>query len=225
MDFNATKAAKDGRLQLCVSEFSLNTLDDLFANVGTGKLTAKKVLQRLISILNPKQETPVEEQAAQPKPADTGKKSAEGITIKGIEDTLIHFAQCCKPVPGDQVVGFISRGRGVIVHTANCPHVQTLESERLISVNWNNEESKPFPAEICVTSRNEKGMLAKISTALVQQDVNITTLSLTSTIDGRSQMTFVVDVRDAAHLYKTIDKLRAIENIIEVRRGTSNLEI
>ncbi|MBQ9105000.1 MAG: ACT domain-containing protein, partial [Mailhella sp.] len=69
-----------------------------------------------------------------------------------------------------------------------------------------------------------KGMLAKISTALVQQDVNITTLSLTSTVDGRSQMTFVVDVRDAAHLYKTIDKLRAIENIIEVRRGTSNLE-
>ena len=224
MDFNATKAAKDGRLQLCVSEFSLNTLDDLLANVVTGKLTAKKVLQRLIAILNPKQEMPVEEPVAQPKPTDTAKKAADGITIKGIEDTLIHFAQCCKPVPGDQVVGFISRGRGVIVHTANCPHVQTLESERLISVNWNNEESKPFPAEICVTSRNEKGMLAKISTALVQQDVNITTLSLTSTVDGRSQMTFVVDVRDAAHMYKTIDKLRAIENIIEVRRGTSNLE-
>ena len=133
----------------------------------------------------------------------------------------IHFAKCCKPVPGDQVVGFISRGRGVIVHTADCPHVQTLESERLIAVNWNNEESKPFPAQICIMGRNAKGLLAGISMALVQQAVNIDSLEVSSTVDGRSQMNFTVEVRDAAHLYKTIDKLRAVENVTEVRRGTS----
>ena len=222
MDFNATKAAKDGRLQLAVPEFSLNTLDDLFANVGTGKLTPKKVLQRLLVILNPKQEAAEEPAAAPVKTEDSSKKATDGITIKGIEDTLIHFAKCCKPVPGDQVVGFISRGRGVIVHTANCPHVQNLESERLISVNWNNEESKPFPAEISIVGRNEKGLLAKISLAFVQQDVNINALEITSSVDGRSHMHFTVEVRDAAHLYKTIDKLRGIESVFEVRRGASN---
>ena len=220
MDFNAGKAAKDGRMQLAVTEFSCNTLDDLYANVGTGKLTPKKVLTKLISILNPKQEVP-EEPIAPIKPNEPSKKAADGITIKGIEDTLIHFAKCCKPVPGDQVVGFISRGRGVIVHTADCPHVQTLESERLIAVNWNNEESKPFPAQICIMGRNAKGLLAGISMALVQQDVNIDSLEVSSTVDGRSQMNFTVEVRDAAHLYKTIDKLRAVENVTEVRRGTS----
>ena len=224
MDFNATKAAKDGRLQLAVPEFSLNTLDDLFANVGTGKLTPKKVLLRLLAILNPKQEVQEAPAAAPAKTEDSSKKSADGITIKGIEDTLIHFAKCCKPVPGDQVVGFISRGRGVIVHTANCPHVQELESERLISVNWNNEESKPFPAEISIVGRNEKGLLAKISLAFVQQDVNINALEITSSVDGRSHMHFTVEVRDAAHLYKTIDKLRGIEHVLEVRRGASSLD-
>ncbi|MBQ4616638.1 MAG: bifunctional (p)ppGpp synthetase/guanosine-3',5'-bis(diphosphate) 3'-pyrophosphohydrolase [Mailhella sp.] len=223
MDFNAMKAAKDGRLQLVVPEFSLNTLDDLFATVGTGKLTAKKVLLKLVAILNPKQEVP-EEPIAPIKSDEPSKKAADGITIKGIEDTLIHFAKCCKPVPGDQVVGFISRGRGVIVHTANCPHVQELESERLISVNWNNEESKPFPAQICIVGRNAKGLLAGISMALVNQDVNIDALNVTSTVDGRSQMNFTVEVRDAAHLYKTIDKLRSCENVIEVRRGTSIID-
>jgi GTP pyrophosphokinase len=220
MDFNAGKAAKDGRMQLAVTEFSCNTLDDLYANIGTGKLTPKKVLGRLIAILNPKQEAP-EEPIAPIKPNEPSKKAADGITIKGIEDTLIHFAKCCKPVPGDQVVGFISRGRGVIVHTADCPHVQSLESERLIAVNWNNEESKPFPAQICITGRNTKGLLAAISMVLVQQDVNIDALEVSSTVDGRSQMNFTVEVRDAAHLYKTIDKLRAVENVTEVRRGTS----
>ena len=223
MDFNVLKAAKDGRLQLVIPEFSLNVLDDLFASVGTGRLTPRKVLQKLLTILNPKQELPPEPSAAT-KPDGTVKKPADGITIKGIEDTLIHFAKCCKPVPGDQVVGFISRGRGVIVHTANCPHVQNLESERLISVTWNNEESKPFPAEISIMGLNEKGLLAKISLVFVQQDVNINALQIKSTVDGRSQMDFTVEVRDAVHLYQTIDKLRTIEHVLEVRRGSSVME-
>lgn len=223
MDFNVTKAAKDGRLQLVIPEFSLNVLDDLFASVGTGRLTPRKVLQKLLGILNPKQELPSDAPSA-PKSDGTSKKPADGITIKGIEDTLIHFAKCCKPVPGDQVVGFISRGRGVIVHTANCPHVQNLESERLISVTWNNEESKPFPAEISIMGLNEKGLLAKISLVFVQQDVNINALQIKSTVDGRSQMDFTVEVRDAVHLYQTIDKLRTIEHVLEVRRGSSVME-
>ena len=224
MDFNATKAAKDGRMQLVVPEFSLSSLDDLFANVGTGKLTPKKVLQRLLSILNPKQEVDTEPVIKPIKAGEASKKAADGITIKGIEDTLIHFAKCCKPVPGDQVVGFISRGRGVIVHTANCPHLQNLESERLIAVNWNNEESKPFPAEICIVGLNQKGLLASLSMVFVQQDVNINAMQANSSVDGRSQMDFVVEVRDAAHLYQTIDKLRNVPNVIEVHRGTSSIE-
>lgn len=221
MDFNVVKASKDGRMQLVLPEFSLNVLDDLFAAVGTGKLTPKKVLQRLLTILNPKQEVVAEPVITPIKEGEPARKPADGITIKGIEDTLIHFAKCCKPVPGDQVVGFISRGRGVIVHTANCPHVQNLESERLISVTWNNEESKPFPAQINILCLNEKGLLAKISLVFAQQDVNINAVQVASSVDGRSRMDFTVEVRDAVHLYQTIDKLRDVEHVLEVHRGNA----
>ncbi|MCQ2444348.1 MAG: RelA/SpoT family protein, partial [Mailhella sp.] len=223
LDFNVVKASKDGRLQLLIPEYSLNALDDLYAAVGSGKLTPRKVLQKLISILNPQLEE-AEVVIAPVRQSETTKKS-DGITIKGIDDTLIHFAQCCKPVPGDQVVGFISRGRGVIVHTATCPHVLSLESERLISVNWNNEESKPFPAEMMITCLNEKGLLAKVAMELAKQDVNIIALLVNTSVDGKSQMDFTIEVRDAVHLYKTMDKLRAIEHVLEVRRVTGSKDL
>ncbi len=219
-DFNVIKASKDGRLQIVLPEFSLRSSDDLFAMVGIGKLTPKKVIGRLIAILNPKEDK--EEKAdASAKAESSPSKPQEGVVIKGLDDSLIHFAKCCKPVPGDQVVGFISRGRGVIVHTATCPHVQNLESERLIPVSWNNEESKPFPAGITIVGVNEKGLLANISMMFLQQDVNINALNITSSVDGRSQMDFTVEVRDAAHLYQTIDKLRSIEHVVEVRRSSA----
>jgi GTP pyrophosphokinase len=221
-DFNVIKASKDGRLQIVLPEFSLPGIDDLFAAVGIGKLTPKKVIARLLAVLHPKpeQDSGTEERTAKNEDAQ---KHQDGIFIKGLDDSLIHFAKCCKPVPGDQIVGFISRGRGVIVHTASCPHVQNLESERLISVYWNNEESKPFPAEIIITGNNEMGLLAKISMLFLQESININALQIKSSIDGKSQMDFTVEVRDAVHLYQTIDKLRMIENVLEVRRGAADM--
>ena len=216
-DFNVIKASKDGRLQIVLPEFSLRSADDLFAMVGIGKLTPKKVIARMLAILHPKEEK--EENA--PKAENSPAKAQDGIVIKGLDDSLIHFAKCCKPVPGDQVVGFISRGRGVIVHTATCPHVLNLESERLIPVSWNNQESKPFPAGITIVCMNEKGLLARISMMFLQQDVNINALNVTSSVDGKSQMEFIVEVRDAAHLYQTIDKLRSIDHVVEVRRSSA----
>ncbi len=222
-DFNVVKASKDGRLQIVLPEFSLHGLDDLFAAVGMGKLTSKKVISRLLAVLHPKAE-PESEAASQANKSEEAQKAQDGIFIKGLDDSLIHFAKCCKPVPGDQIVGFISRGRGVIVHTANCPHVQNLEAERLISVFWNNEETKPFPAEIIIIGNNEMGLLARISMLFLQENININALQIKSFVDGKSQMDFTVEVRDAVHLYQTIDKLRMIENVLEVHRGAADTE-
>ncbi len=166
-----------------------------------------------------------EETPIAPVPKDTpSKKVSEGITIQGLDDTLIHFARCCNPVPGDAVVGFISRGRGVIVHTLDCPNMQNLEPERLISVNWNNQESKPFPAKIHLIGKNEKGLLAQLSRALFEQDINIDALQVYSMVDGRAEMDFTVEVRDAVQLYQTIEKLRGIPGVVEVSRGSSDDE-
>lgn len=216
---NAGKAAKDGTLQLLLPEYSLNSLEDLYAAVGYARITPRKVLNRFIALTRPQEE----ESPIAPVPKDTpSRKSSEGIIIQGLDDTLIHFARCCNPVPGDAVVGFISRGRGVIIHTLDCPNVQNLEPERLISANWSNQESKPFPAKIHLIGKNEKGLLASLTRALYEQDINIDFLQVYSMVDGRAEMDFTVEVRDAVHLYQSIEKLRGVPGVVEVSRGSSD---
>ena len=218
MGLNVSRAAKDGHLKLLVSEFTVSSVEDLFAAVGYARFTPKKVLQRLQGILDPKE---VEERKPEPQVKEADKPSADGIVVQGLDNTLIHFAKCCRPVPGDQVIGFISRGRGVIVHMSNCPHLLDLESERFISVTWQNQEVQPFPAGIRVIARDEKGVLAKVTLAVSEVDINIKSLILTSTLDGRAEFDFTVEVSDAVQLYQTIDTLRKVPGVIEVSRGTA----
>lgn len=219
MGINVTRAVKDGTLSDLISEFSASSIEDLFANVGYAKFTPKKVLTKLQSLIDPKTVEPLPHENATKASTADNKDHTGGIVVKGIDDTLVHFAKCCKPVPGDQVIGYISRGRGVIVHLSNCPHLLDLESERLISVTWQKEEPRPFPATIKVTAKNEKGMLAAIATEIANFDVNIQGLILTTTIDAKAEVDFTVEVTDAVHLYQLMDKIRKLPNIYEVVRG------
>lgn len=219
MGINVIRAVKDGTLSDLISEFSSSSIDDLFANVGYAKFTPKKVLTKLQSLIDPKTVEPLPQETPTKASTADNKDHTGGIVVKGIDDTLVHFAKCCKPVPGDQVIGYISRGRGVIVHLSNCPHLLDLESERLISVTWQNEEPRPFPATIKVTAKNEKGMLAAIATEVANFDVNIQGLILTTTIDAKAEVDFTVEVTDAVHLYQLMDKIRKLPNIYEVVRG------
>ncbi len=222
MGINVIRAVKDGTLSELISEFSSSSIDDLFANVGYAKFTPKKILTKLQALIDPKTVEPLPQEAPTKASTADNKDHTGGIVVKGIDDTLVHFAKCCKPVPGDQVIGFISRGRGVIVHLSNCPHLLDLESERLISVTWQNEEPRPFPATIKVTAKNEKGMLAAIATEIVNFDVNIQGLILTTTLDNKAEVDFTVEVTDAVHLYQLMDKIRKLPNIYEVVRGVGD---
>lgn len=222
MGINVIRAVKDGTLSELISEFSSSSIDDLFANVGYAKFTPKKILTKLQALIDPKTVEPLPLEAPTKASTADNKDHTGGIVVKGIDDTLVHFAKCCKPVPGDQVIGFISRGRGVIVHLSNCPHLLDLESERLISVTWQNEEPRPFPATIKVTAKNEKGMLAAIATEIVNFDVNIQGLILTTTLDNKAEVDFTVEVTDAVHLYQLMDKIRKLPNIYEVVRGVGD---
>ncbi len=228
MGVNLAKAVKDSSIQLLLQEFSFGSVEEMYAAVGYARHTPKRLLSRYLTITQPANHnnqddgdpiTPIT-----PVPKGTAAPAQEGITIQGLDDMLVHFARCCNPLPGDPIVGFISRGRGVIIHTAHCPHIQTLESERLISVNWSKGESKPFPAKIHIITRNAKGILAKIAAVFSEEDINIDSLSVYSLPDGKSDMEATVEVRDVAQLYQTMDKLRTVEGILEVTRASSENE-
>ncbi|MEG2140372.1 MAG: TGS domain-containing protein, partial [Bilophila sp.] len=229
MGINLSKAEKDGHLITLVNQLAAGSVDELMASVGYARFTSKQVLRRLQSIIAPPETTDTLDSvdSALPRKKDMSpppSSGATGITVRGVDDMLVRFARCCSPVPGDSIVGFVSRGRGVIVHTASCANILDLEPDRLVSVQWDGHENQPFPVRIHLISHNEKGSLADIALVLRDEDVNIETCHLQSQLDGRCETDMLVHVRDVAHLYHVIDKLRHLPSVMEVLRRTSEEE-
>jgi GTP pyrophosphokinase len=149
-------------------------------------------------------------------------KKAEGVSIKGVSDILVRFAQCCNPVPGDPIVGYISRGRGVTIHRQDCPNAKKIEPERLLEVFWEGEAQNSFPAEIKIICKNKRGVLAKVTSILTDQEIDIDSGQFASSVDKRTELDFTVLVQNSTHLYKAIDKIRALDNVLEISRKTKS---
>lgn len=216
---NLQKMNKSGRLLQVAQELRFNAVEDLVSAVGYARVTPRKVLNLLL----PKHEEQSPE-AAKITP-DAGHKPgpANSVVVKGVDDMLVRLAKCCNPVPGDPIIGYISRGRGVAVHTADCPTINQMEPERLLPVYWEGSgEDKPFPTRIHISCKNQRGALAKISTALEAVGVNIDSGSFHSLVDGRSEMELVIEVPNTAQLLFVLDRIRKVEGVLEVSRMTSS---
>jgi len=213
---NVQRLVKENALEPVLTEYNFPSVDELYVAVGYSKLTPRRVLRAFL----PKPEAPAKgEGPAEASPADTPKaKPGESIRIQGVDNVLVSFAGCCTPLPGEPVVGYISRGRGVIVHTHDCPNLMRLEPERLMQVAWEGQEDKPYPAKISILTHNKKGVLAKISTILSEDGVNIDSGSFNSLVDGRTEIIMTVEVKDSGHLYRALDHLRKLGEVIEVKR-------
>lgn len=223
---NFHAALKKGELAPVARDFSLKTVDDLLSAVGYARITPRQVLGRLIPKQESKPKAEVEEakrqasESAKSK-ADSQARESQGVSLKGVDDVLIRFAQCCNPLPGDPIVGYISRGRGVTVHTLDCPNVQNMEPERMLDVSWDDGTDHPMPAKIKMVCRNEKGVLAAVSNLLAAEDVNIDSGKFQSDVEGNSELLLQVEVRDSSQLYRTIEKLSRLAPVLEVTRLTS----
>jgi GTP diphosphokinase / guanosine-3',5'-bis(diphosphate) 3'-diphosphatase len=218
LGINVNKAIKERKLDQVAKEFSFRNLDDLLSSVGYARLTPQKVLRRLLP-REEKEHEPEKAEAVETR-EEASRPKSEGVKISGVDDVLVRYAKCCNPLPGDAIVGYISRGRGVTIHTMDCPNVQNMEPERLLSVSWEGEQDKLLPAKILIKARNEPGVLAEISALLAQEQVNIDSGSFHSTVDGLTELVFTVEVRDAALLYRTLEKLSSLKPVIEASRTT-----
>ena len=190
------------------------TADDLLAAVGYGKASAHQLLNRLApaALLEPQE---------RPRPADTRPRTEQGVRIRGVEDLLVRFAKCCNPLPGDAIVGFITRGRGLTVHARDCLTVvkSVLDRERLISVEWDVEEPATRPVRIAVyIGRDRPGLLSEITGAISSRDGNITKAEVTVTDDRRGINHFVVEVADLGQLQAIMGAIREVPDVINVER-------
>ncbi|MDD5711346.1 MAG: bifunctional (p)ppGpp synthetase/guanosine-3',5'-bis(diphosphate) 3'-pyrophosphohydrolase, partial [Smithellaceae bacterium] len=151
-----------------LAEYSVVTLDDLLAIIGFGRVSAKHVVNHFSSIEQPSEQAPTEKTRKRGPAA-----SSVGISLTGIEDVMVRFAKCCNPIPGDDIIGFISRGRGINIHVASCPKVAGLEQERMVEVEWSIKEKHSYPVHMRVVGTDKKGFLAEISATISSLDVNI----------------------------------------------------
>ncbi len=217
VSLNVAKAIKGGQLSIVAQDMNFDSVDDLLASVGYAHHTPRKVLNKLYAVLNPDAVAPAAESASAkakaPKP-----QSTSGVKLSGVDGVLIRYAKCCNPVPGDAIIGYISRGFGVAVHRVDCPNVPNMEPERLISVNWDGEETKPYLARIHIIARNERGVIAQVTQILAREDVNIDALSSNTLVDGKGEMDVTMEVKDLSQLYRIIDAITKLPPIIEVVR-------
>ena len=224
VSLNVGKALKEGHLALMAQEMNFESVDDLIAAVGYAHLTPRKILNRLYAVLHPNEAAPAAPAAPSVKESkEEAVRKTEGVGISGVDGVLMRFAKCCNPVPGDPIIGYISRGMGVSVHRADCPNVANMEPERLISVHWDGAEEKPYEAGIFIIARNVQGVLAEVAQVLAKNNVNITGLNMDNMVDGRAKLRFTVEVRDATQLYQLIEAIRALPSILEVVRDTEDV--
>jgi len=221
---NFLKALKDGYFQKLAEEFSYPSVDELLSQVGYARVTPRRVLQKLYAMLHVG-EKPDEEatrKAAEAVVAAqeelTKPKKSEGIKITGVDDVLVRFASCCNPLPGEPIVGYITRGRGVTIHASDCTNIKGFEPERLVSVSWDGVENKPYPAKMRIVCRNFKGALTQVTSLLTSDDVNIDSGSFQSNVDGNAVMEFTVEVTNLHQLYGVLAKIRDIDSVTEAVR-------
>ncbi|MBQ8591878.1 MAG: bifunctional (p)ppGpp synthetase/guanosine-3',5'-bis(diphosphate) 3'-pyrophosphohydrolase [Lachnospiraceae bacterium] len=154
-------------------------------------------------------------------------KSKGGITVKGIHDVAVRFSKCCSPVPGDEIVGFVTRGRGVTIHRTDCVnvlHMPELDRVRLIDAEWDSHEEvysgEKYFAEIQIYANNRNGLLADISKTLTEKNIDILSMNTRTNKQGLATMSTSFEIGSREELTKIIDKLKAIESVIDVERTT-----
>jgi GTP diphosphokinase / guanosine-3',5'-bis(diphosphate) 3'-diphosphatase len=216
---NLQKIQKSGDFKRIAGEFGFGGEDDLLAAVGYGKITPNQIVGKLLP------EEKLHERAVRKESRLgaaisklRGKTSSEAVEISGVDDVLVRFGKCCNPVPGDDIVGFITRGKGVTVHTADCRFALENDPERRIDVAWNKVKTSALPVKIRVHCHDVKGILANISLAIANCEANIVSALIQSTVDKRGENIFEVNVVDLAHLQQVMNAVMRVKGVITVER-------
>ncbi|WP_419506280.1 RelA/SpoT family protein [Dysosmobacter sp.] len=223
-------------LPVLLKKVAYPTLDDLYAAIGYGGFTAQKAVSRIQGELQRRQQQRQQEQmlaeaVAEPKedtkPADTPKqpkavKSEQGIIVEGLDNCLVKFSKCCTPVPGDDIVGFITRGYGVSVHRADCPNAseekRKEQPDRWIHVSWGTDTNDSYPTTIEAVCKDRLNLLLDISSALSTTKTFVLGLNTRSTEDGFAIIRIEIQIKDGAQLSTLMNKLHQISGVLQVNR-------
>jgi guanosine-3',5'-bis(diphosphate) 3'-pyrophosphohydrolase len=210
------KYIKSGEIQKAVDELGYKTVDDLIASVGYGKVTPLQVARYVLPQAEAKDEK--ETIVTRLKEKIRGRKPQSGILVRGMDDILVRFGKCCSPLPGDPVVGYITRGQGVTAHRTSCPHALNMDPQRRIELEWSPDAEEVYPVRIHVLCDDRMGLLAFITTAISEGDANILDATVKIRADNRADCYFTISVSGANHLEKIVKSVKSIKHVVKVTR-------
>ncbi len=209
---NVSEAMKSEGMLPPVKEMGIHTLEELFIAVGYGKVSAQHVVRPLLP------ESKLQEGLTDKLLKRVGFGS-NPVHIKGLDDILIVLSKCCNPVPGDRIIGYVTRGRGLSIHTVDCPNIDELDynRDRLMDVTWEKTQGV-HAVEIGVLTVDQPGLLGAVSTAIAQSKVNITRADISTTEDKKASLRFMIEVNNVREIEKVLKNIEKVEGVIQARR-------
>ncbi len=219
-----TTLKREGRIEELTKELGLKDEEALLSALGYGRITTRLVLSKLL---------PPDKLDLGPKKSDgslenlfrlvSTQKRGMGVRVKGIDDVLIRFALCCHPLPGERVVGFITRGRGVTVHTFGCPTILESDPHRKVEVSWEEDSQQLRPVKIEVTCVDQPGLLAAISSAITSAEANIARAQIRTFTDQRALNTFEVMIKNSEHLKHVLQNITKVKGVFKAVRARGRM--
>src|SRR5690606_17886600 len=222
MEFDVKSVLTAENIKKVASKFNFVNEDDLFASVGYNGITALQVANRLTEKLRKERDqAEAVNEIIELKPDIPNKRHEAGVTVKGANNLLIRLSRCCSPVPGDEIVGFITKGRGVSVHRTDCPNINTEEMKnRLIAVEWESttQQRKEYNVDIEISGYDRRGLVNEVLQTVSGTKTNITAVTGRSDRNKMATIMMSISIQNIAHLHKVVDKIKQIPDIYAVRR-------
>ena len=198
--------------------FKIRTMDDFYGLIGFGKIVIdKKFMEKIFppEKMIEKKEAPLKKIMMR-----VSKKPALGIQVKDVERGLIHFAKCCSPIKGEPIIGYITSGKGITVHSIRCPFVakEILDSERMVEVSWDSTSEGIYKGRLMIKAVDSPGLLARVATSIARLEGNIAKAEVNTFADKKTQINLTIIIRDIKHLEEIIKKMQRIKEIFSVER-------
>ncbi len=227
--YNLKEILKADYLNRIIKKLRINTVDDLYAAIGYGGIALNQVIPKLREMYRAEHKEDkseednnkeLENKISKSKPS---KRTNQGVKVKGIDNILVRFAKCCSPVQGDEIVGYITRGRGITVHRQDCPNIvnESNSIDRLIEVEWDKDKETRYQTEIQIVSPDRKGLLSEVTNIISDSKLLVNAVNAKTTKEKLAIINLTIEISNTDQLLKVINKFKNMPGIIDVKRVTS----
>lgn len=214
LNYNVNEFLKDEWIDEVRAKLNVSTIDDLYAALGFGTVKLSQVTAKLIDVYNRFNKKPIKNIVKSKR-----KVQKSGIDVKGVDGVKVRIAKCCTPVPGDDIIGYITIGRGISVHRADCPNVNNnVEESRIVQVSWQKDEANSYEAAIEVRALDKPNVIGDVANRINEAKLNMTSLNARSTRDGDAIVDVILEITNIDELEGIIEKLKRVKNVFDVYR-------